>query len=60
MLLELLGLRKNIAQYRVRPLFSRRAIWAGKYFVNVKTDCDRVELSRRDLDALLEQLAAVA
>jgi hypothetical protein len=41
-------------------LFSRRAIWAGKYFVNAKTDGDRLELSRRDLDALLEQLAAVA
>ena len=44
----------------IGPLFSRRAIWAGKYFVNAKTDGDRLELSRRDLDALLEQLAAVA
>jgi hypothetical protein len=40
--------------------FVRRAIWGGKYFVNSKTGGDRLELSRRDLDALLDQLAAVA
>ncbi|MFM8331619.1 MAG: transposase [Candidatus Methylumidiphilus sp.] len=40
--------------------FVRRAIWAGKYFVNSETGGDRLELSRRDLDALLDQLAAVA
>jgi hypothetical protein len=40
--------------------FVRRAVWAGKYFVNSKTGGDRLELSCRDLDALLDQLAAVA
>jgi hypothetical protein len=38
----------------------RRAIWAGKYFVNSKSGGDRLELSCRDWDALLDQLAAVA
>jgi hypothetical protein len=33
---------------------------AGKYFVNSKTGGDRLELSWRDLDALLDQLAAAA
>ena len=40
--------------------FVRRAIWAGKYFVNSKSGGDRLELSCRDLDALLDQLAAAA
>jgi hypothetical protein len=40
--------------------FVRRAIWSGKYFVNSKTGGDRLELSCRDWDALLDQLAAVA
>ena len=40
--------------------FVRRAIWAGKYFANSKTGGDRLELSRQELDALLDQLAAVA
>lgn len=40
--------------------FVRRAIWAGKYFANAKTGGDRLELSRQELDALLDQLAAVA
>jgi hypothetical protein len=39
--------------------FVRRAIWAGKYFVNSETSGDRLELSCRGLDALLDQLAAV-
>lgn len=39
--------------------FARRAVWASKYFVNSKTGGDRLELSCRDLDALLDQLAAV-
>jgi hypothetical protein len=40
--------------------FVRRAIWAGKYFVNSETGGGRLELSARDLDALLDQLAAAA
>ena len=40
--------------------FVRRAIWARKYFVNSTPDGDRLELSRSDCEALLNQLAAVA
>jgi hypothetical protein len=40
--------------------FVRRAVWAGKYFVNSETGGDRLELSCRDLEALLDQLAAAA
>jgi hypothetical protein len=40
--------------------FVRRAIWAGKYSVKSKNGGDRLELSCREWDALLDQLAAVA
>jgi len=40
--------------------FVRRAIWAGKYFVNSETGGDRLELSGRELEALLDQLVAAA
>jgi len=33
---------------------------AGKYFVNFKTGSDRLDLSRQDLDALMDQLEAAA
>lgn len=38
----------------------RPAIRAGKYFVNSEPGGDRQELFRRELDVLLDQLAAVA
>jgi hypothetical protein len=40
--------------------FVRRAIWARKHSVNSKTGSDRLKLSCRDWDALLDKLAAVA
>ena len=40
--------------------FVRRAIWAGKYFVNSKTGGERVELSQGDFESLPDQLAATA
>jgi hypothetical protein len=51
---------KKDATFSDALAFVRRATWAGKYFVNSKTGGDRLELSCRDLDALLDQLAAVA
>ena len=52
--------RKQDATFSDVLAFVRRAIWAGKYFVNSKTGGDRLELSCHDWDALLDQLAAVA
>jgi len=52
--------KKTDATFSDVLAFVRRAIWAGKYFVNSKTGSDRLELSCRDWDALLDQLAAVA
>ena len=52
--------KKRDATFSDVLAFVRRAIWAGKYFVNSKTGSDRLELSCRDWDALLDQLAAVA
>ena len=52
--------KKEDATFSDVLAFVRRAIWAGKYFVNSKTGGDRLELSCRDWDALLDQLAAVA
>ncbi len=52
--------KKSDAAFSDVLAFVRRAIWAGKYFVNSKTGGDRLELSCRDRDALLDQLAAVA
>jgi len=52
--------KKKDATFSDVLAFVRRAVWAGKYFVNSKTGGDRLELSPRDLDALLDQLAAAA
>jgi hypothetical protein len=52
--------KKKDATFSDVLAFVRRAIWAGKYFVNSKTSGNRLELSCRDLDALLDQLAAAA
>jgi hypothetical protein len=52
--------KKKDATFSDVLAFVRRAIWAGKYFVNSETGGDRLEISRRDLDALLDQLAAAA
>ena len=52
--------KKRDATFSDILAFVRRAIWARKYFVNSKSGSDRLELSCRDLDALLDQLAAVA
>jgi hypothetical protein len=52
--------KKKDATFSDVLAFVRRAIWAGKYFANSKTVGDRLELSRQELDALLDQLAAVA
>jgi hypothetical protein len=40
--------------------FVRRAIWTRKYFVNSASGGERLELSPRDCEALLDQLAATA
>ncbi|BBL75796.1 hypothetical protein MishRS11D_28940 [Methylomagnum ishizawai] len=40
--------------------FVRRSIWAEKYFVNSASSGERLELSPRDCEALLNQLAATA
>jgi hypothetical protein len=40
--------------------FVRRAIWAVKYLHNSVLGTERLELSRSEMDALLDQLAAVA
>jgi hypothetical protein len=40
--------------------FVRRAIWAKKYFVHSTSGNERMELSRDDCEALLDQLAATA
>jgi hypothetical protein len=40
--------------------FVRRAIWARKYFVNSTSGSERLELSRGDCEALLDQLTATA
>jgi hypothetical protein len=40
--------------------FVRRAIWARKYFVNSESGGERLELSPRECEALLNQLAATA
>jgi len=52
--------QKKAATFSDVLAFVRRATWAGKYFVNSETGSDRLELSCRDWDALLDQLAAVA
>ena len=52
--------KKQDATFSDVLAFVRRAVWAGKYFVNSKTSGDRLELSCRDWDALLDQLVAVA
>ena len=39
--------------------FVRRAIWAEKYLHNSLPGADHVELSRKEMDALLDRLAAV-
>ena len=38
----------------------RRAIWSRKYFVNSESGSERLKLSPRDCEALLNQLAATA
>lgn len=40
--------------------FVRRAIWANRYFAKSKSSCEGMELSRREWEALLDQLAATA
>ena len=40
--------------------FVRRAIWAKKYFVNSIPGSDRLELSRSEMEVLLDRLAAAA
>jgi len=40
--------------------FVRRAIWSRKYFVNSESGSERLKLSPRDCEALLNQLAATA
>ena len=40
--------------------FIRRAVWAGKYLDNSKLGDDHVKLSLREIDALLDQIAAAA
>jgi hypothetical protein len=52
--------KKQDATFSDVLAFVRRAVWAGKCFVNSKTGGDRLELSCRDWDALLDQLAAAA
>jgi hypothetical protein len=52
--------RKEDATFSDVLAFVRRAIWSRKYFINSTPGRDRLELSRRDWDALLDQLAAVA
>ena len=52
--------KKTDAAFSDVLAFVRRAIWARKYYANSKTGSDRLELSCRDWDALLDQLAAVA
>ena len=52
--------KKQDATFSDVLAFVRRAIWARKYFVNSRPDGDRLELSRSDCEALLDQLAAVA
>ncbi|KOR28879.1 hypothetical protein TI05_16065 [Achromatium sp. WMS3] len=39
--------------------FVRRTLWAEKFLHNSALNADRVELSRKDMDALLDRLAAV-
>ena len=51
--------KKQDATFSDVLAFVRRAIWAGKYFVNSKTGGDQLELSCHDWDALLDQLVAV-
>jgi len=51
--------KKQDATFSDVLAFVRRAIWAGKYFVNSKNGGDRLELSCHDWDALLDQLVAV-
>ena len=38
--------------------FVRRAIWAGKYLHNSTVNTDRLELSRSEVECLLDRLAA--
>ena len=51
--------KKRDTTYSDVLAFVRRAIWAGKYFVNSKNGGDQLELSCYDWDALLDQLVAV-
>jgi len=43
--------KKNEATFSDVLAFVRRAIWAGKYFVNSKTSADRLELCWRALNS---------
>jgi hypothetical protein len=52
--------KKTDATFSDVLAYVRRAIWSGKYFVNSKTGGERLELSFRDCEALLDQLAATA
>jgi hypothetical protein len=40
--------------------FVRRAIWAENYFVNSIHGSDQLELSRSEMEALLDRLATAA
>lgn len=52
--------KKSDAAFSDVLAFVRRSIWAQKYFVNSMPGNDRLELSRQECEALLDQLAATA
>ena len=52
--------RKQDAAFSDVLAFVRRAIWAGKYLHNSVPGADRLELSRDEMDTLLDRLAATA
>ena len=52
--------RKQDAAFSDVLAFVRRAIWAGKYLHNSVPAADRLELSRDEMDTLLDRLAATA
>ena len=52
--------KKKDATFSDILAFVRRAIWAKRYFVNSESGGERLALSPRDCEALLNQLAATA
>lgn len=52
--------RKQNAAFSDVLAFVRRAIWAGKYLHNSVSGADYLELSRDEMDTLLDRLAATA